>query len=60
MKAWELTQLKALKKFKLKNGKVVWTHAHVNGDRRRICISRTENGVLKKQYIKPHTEVEVV
>lgn len=57
MKAWELTQQKYLRKFKLKNGKVIWTHARMNGDRRCVCVSRMEKGVEKKRYISPHSEV---
>ena len=58
MKAHELTRPdNKVKKFCLKNGRVVWTKAHMNGDRRRVCISRTEAGREIKQYIRPHTEV---
>lgn len=61
MKAHELTQPgTSYKKFCLKNGKVLWTKAHMNGDRRRVCISRKSKGIVKKMYVNPHTEVSVV
>lgn len=60
MKAHELTRPDAkFKKFHLKNGKILWEKAHMNGDRRRVCISRNEKGVERKAYIKPHTEVVI-
>jgi hypothetical protein len=49
------------KGFKLKNGRVVWIDVHVNGDRKRIRISRiSPAGFARIQYVKPHTEVELV
>jgi len=48
------------KTFKLKNGRQIYDQIHVDGDRRRIRIARTENGVVTKRYIKPHTEVEII
>jgi hypothetical protein len=60
VKAHELTRPGAdFKKFRVKNGKVEWTEAHMNGDRKRVCLSRKENGVVKKRYVGPHTEMEV-
>lgn len=61
MKAHELTRPGTkFKKFCVKNGRVFWTKAHMNGDRRRVCVSRTEHGVEIKAYIKPHAEVIIV
>ena len=58
MKAHELT--KSTCKFRLAKGRVVWQKAHMNGDRRTVCISRTDKQGYHKMYIKPHTEVVVV
>lgn len=61
MKAHELTRPgHGVKKFCLKNGRVFWTKAHMNGDRRTVCISRKEKGRIIKAYIKPHTEIILV
>lgn len=61
MKAHELTVPGVkFKRFCVKNGRVFWTKAYMHGDRRRVCVTRKENGVEKKAYIKPHTEVVVV
>lgn len=47
------------KTFKLKNGRKIYDQVHVDGDRRRIRIGRTENGVQVRRYVEPHTEVEI-
>lgn len=61
MKAHELTRPDSkVKKFVVKNGRVIWTKAHMHGDRRTVCISRKEKGREIKQYVRPHTEVVVV
>jgi len=39
--------------------KVLWTGAHMNGDRRNVCITRTHKGKTYKRYIRAHTEVEI-
>jgi len=58
MKAHEFTRPEnAEKKFRLQKGKLVYDHAYMNGDRKRVCITRTEAGVVTKRYIKPHTLV---
>jgi hypothetical protein len=60
MKAHELTRPGvAFRKFHLKNGTVLWTKAHMHGDRRRVCISRKSKWKEYKSYIKPHTEVVI-
>jgi len=60
MKAHELLKPgTTFKSFHLKNGKVLWTHAHMNGDRRNVCISRKSKGKTFKRYIGAHTEVVI-
>jgi len=59
MKVHELLTLPKLaykNGFKLKKGRIVWSDVHVNGDRKRIRISKFD----RIRYIKPHTEVEVI
>lgn len=61
MKAHELVRDDAnFKKFRLKNGKVLWHTAHMHGDRRRVCFTRNVDGGVRKMYVKPHSEVEIV
>lgn len=61
MKAHELIHDEAVfKKFRLKKGKVLWHTAHMHGDRRKICFSRKVKGEIKKMYVNPHSEVEIV
>ena len=61
MKAHELTLPGiSFKRFCMKNGKVLWSHAHMHGDRKRVCFSRKSKGKLLKMYVNPHTEVEIV
>lgn len=61
MKAHELTRPDAkFKRFCVKNGRVFWTKAWMNGDRRKVGISRKEKGREIKAYIKPHAEVVVI
>jgi hypothetical protein len=63
MKVHELLTMPKLaykKGFKVGRGKTVWTDVHVNGDRKRIRISRTYGTQAYTQYLKPHTEVEIV
>lgn len=66
MKAWQLTQNNDWQEnhsgFKvLPKGRVVWTAAHVDGDRKRIRISRPDGcGGEYRRYVQPHTEVELV
>ena len=56
----DLPKLQYRKGFKLLKGRVTWSDVHVNGDRKRIRISRNDGGIVKQQYVKPSTEVEVV
>lgn len=60
----DLPKTKYKKGFRMKNGRVVWTDVHVDGDRKRIRISRVESPhgypVAYLRYVKPHTEVELV
>ena len=56
----DLPKLKYNKGFKLLKGRVVWSDVHVDGDRKRIRISRNDGGYVKQQYVKPGTEVEIV
>ena len=58
-KAHELTRMSS-KKFSLKNGRIIWTSAYMNGDRKRVCISRKSKGKVYKSYIPPHTEVIII
>jgi len=61
MKAHELTIPGVVfKKFCVKNGKVLWSKAWMNGDRKRVGFSREDKGKLIKTYLSPHTEVEIV
>ena len=61
MKAHELTRGEIVfKKFRLKNGKVLWNNAHMHGDRRRVCFTRKVGSEIRKMYVKPHSEVEIV
>ena len=69
----DLPKLEYNKGFRLlPKGKVIWTDVHVDGDRRRIRVSRTvikptydqnwgAGEVLQtvRQYVKPMTEVEI-
>jgi hypothetical protein len=57
----DMPKLAYKKGFKVgKRGLTVWTDVHVNGDRKRIRISRTFGTQAFTQYVKPHTEVEIV
>lgn len=51
----------SVRNFRLKNGKQTYNKVHVDGDRRRIRVEKTDlNGnVLSRRYLKPHTEVEI-
>jgi hypothetical protein len=63
MKVHELLSMPKLeykKGFRVGKGKIIWTDVHVNGDRKRIRISRTHQSQAFTQYLKPHTEVEIV
>lgn len=48
------------KEFKLKGGKQTYTAAHMNGDRKRVCVSRQNGKNTVKRYIDPHKEVEII
>lgn len=60
MKVHELLSMPKLaykKGFKVgKHGRVIWSDVHVNGDRKRIRISRKNH----TQYVVPYTEVEII
>lgn len=63
MKAHELlrNEWKANNKgFKTANGKVVWKEAVMNGDRKRVRISRKASGIEYSRHISPHAEMELV
>jgi len=61
MKVHELTRPGVkFKRFCVKNGRVFWTKAYMNGDRRRVCVSRKQDGREIKAYINPHTEINIV
>jgi hypothetical protein len=55
-----MSKLQYQKGFRLTRGKVVWTDVHIDGDRKRIRISRTFQGRSIRQYVRPATEVEIV
>ena len=69
----DLPKLQYKKGFRLlPNGKAIWTEVHVDGDRKRIRVSRTvkrptydqnmgpgEVLETRRQYVKPMTEVEI-
>jgi hypothetical protein len=48
------------KKFVFKNGKTEYTEVHVDGDRRRIRVARTDSGRKITRYMPPHSEVVIV
>lgn len=61
MKAHELTRSETVyKKFKLKKGRILWNSAHMHGDRRFVCFTRKVGSEVRKMYVKPHSEVEIV
>lgn len=56
-------KLDYLKGFRMagKQAKVVWSDVHIDGDRKRIRISRTDKfGQTVRRYVQPQTEVEIV
>ena len=53
------------KGFRLVNGKVVWKKAYMDGDRRRVKITRKAKDsyglmVERVRYVQPHTEMELI
>lgn len=59
MKLHELLKT-PFKKFIFKNGNVLYTEVHVDGDRRKIRVARTDNGRKITRYMPPHAEVLIV